>query len=236
MSELHAAIHVVCAWTFGIPVRSDPHAMTKSVLLAALLISFGTSAASPSELPGNPFGGSTITASVDPLVKIWSTLLQRIRLDDLIISSCLNDETTDCTAARKLMNVVNEARQYHGKAMLGHINRSINLMIKPSAGFWTSALDIFKIGSGDCKDYSIAKYAALHMAGISSSNIRLLIVHDNTRKQNHMVVSVYDNGQWLLLDNLTMTLVTDTDRRGYVPIYVLDDTGVRRYDLKRDTG
>jgi hypothetical protein len=44
-----------------------------------------------------------------------------------------------------------------------------------------------------------------------------------------MVVSVYDDGQWLLLDNLTMRLVKDTDRKSYVPMYVLDETGVRRY-------
>lgn len=127
------------------------------------------------------------------------------------------------------MDVVDDARQYRGRALIGHLNRSVNLMIKPSAGDWTSALDILKLGSGDCKDYSIAKYAALLRAGISATRIRLVIVHNIARKEDHMVVGVYDDGQWLLLDNLTMTLVKDGDRKGYVPLYVLDETGVRRY-------
>lgn len=102
-------------------------------------------------------------------------------------------------------------------------------MIKPSAGSWMSALDILKLGSGDCKDYAIAKYAALLRAGISPDQLGLIIVHNSARKEDHMVVSVYEGGQWLLLDNLTMTLVKDTDRTGYVPMFVLDETGVRRY-------
>ena len=91
------------------------------------------------------------------------------------------------------------------------------------------ALDILKLGSGDCKDYAIAKYAILLRSGISPDQLRIVIVHNSRRKENHMVVSVFDDGQWLLLDNLTMTLVKDTDRTDYVPMFVLDHTGVGRY-------
>ena len=154
---------------------------------------------------------------------------EQIQLDDLIVSSCIENETDDCAAAEKLMSVVEEARRYQGRAMIGHINRSINLMIKPSAGSWMSALDILKLGSGDCKDYAIAKYAALLRAGISPDQLRLIIVHNSARNEHHMVVSVYEDGQWLLLDNLTMMLVKDTDRKAYVPMFELDETGVRRY-------
>jgi predicted transglutaminase-like cysteine proteinase len=189
----------------------------------------GISAAMPSDQPGNHFGEKTVTVFPGPLVKIWNTLREQIQLDDLIVSSCIENETDDCAPAEKLMGVVDDARRYQGRAMIAHLNRSINLMIKPSAGSWTSALDILKSGSGDCKDYSITKYAALLRAGISPSHIKLIIVHNNARKEDHMVVSVYDDGHWLLLDNLIMGLVRDTDRRGYVPMYVLDETGVHRY-------
>lgn len=164
-----------------------------------------------------------------PLVKTWNILREQIQLDDLIVSSCVENETDDCAAAKKLMRVVDDARRYPGRAMIAHINRSINLMIKPADGSWMSGLDVLKLGSGDCKDYSMAKYAALLRTGISPAHIRLVIVHNNARKENHMVVSVYHDGQWLLLDNLTMQLVTDKDRKGYVPMFVLDETGVHRY-------
>jgi predicted transglutaminase-like cysteine proteinase len=85
------------------------------------------------------------------------------------------------------------------------------------------------MGSGDCKDYAIAKYAALLRAGLSPDRLRLIIVRNNARKENHMVVGVFEEGQWLLLDNLTMRLVKDTDRNDYVPLFLLDETGARRY-------
>ena len=199
------------------------------MLTAAVISLAGIGAAVASDRPGEPFGGNTVTEFPDPLVKRWHRLREQIQLDDLIVSSCIENETDDCAAAKKLMDVVDDARRYRGRAMIGHINRSINLMIKPAAGGWMSALDILKLGSGDCRDYSIAKYAALLRAGISPDRMRLVIVHNGQRREDHMVVSVYDDGHWLLLDNLTMLLVDDTDRKIYLPKFELDDTGVRRY-------
>jgi predicted transglutaminase-like cysteine proteinase len=213
----------------GLAAREQARRLSMRILIGALVTLGGVNAAVPSERSSGPLDGSTVTGSNDPLVKRWNALREQMQLDDLIVSSCIEDETDNCTAAKKLMEVVDEAHQYQGRAVIGHVNRSINLMIKPSVGSWTSVLDILKLGKGDCRDYSIAKYAALLRAGISPAHIRLIIVYNSARKENHMVVSVYDNGQWLLLDNLTMLLVRDTDRKGYVPMYVLDETGVRRY-------
>ena len=189
----------------------------------------GITAAVPSTRPSNPFSEETVTEFPDPLVESWHRVRRQIQLDDLIVSYCLEYAMEDCTAAAKLMSVVEDARQYQGRAMIAHVNRSINLMIKPSAGSWMGALDILKLGSGDCKDYAVAKYAVLLRSGISPDQLRLVIVHNIRRKENHMVVGVFDDGQWLLLDNLTMTLVKDTDRKDYVPMFVLDHTGVGRY-------
>ena len=47
-----------------------------------------------------------------------------------------------------------------------------------------------------------------------------------------MVVAIYEGGGWLILDNRTMALVTDVDASAvYLPLFVLDDTGARRYIL-----
>ena len=191
----------------------------------------GITAAVPSEQSGNPFGEKTVTELPGPLVKNWDALREKIQLDDLIVSSCIYDNADRCEAAKELMRVVDDARRYEGRAMIAHINRSINLMIRPSDGNWSSPLDILKSGIGDCKDYAIAKYAALLKAGIPADQVRLIIVHKSGRREYHMVVGVFEGGQWLLLDNLTMTLVKDTDRRDYAPQFVFDRTGVRRYLL-----
>ena len=202
-----------------------------SVLLAGLLtLVVGVGVAIPSEGLSTPFGGDTVKAyPFDPLVNQWHQLREQIQLDVIITASCREAETADCMAAKKLMDVVDDARLHRGRGLIGRLNRSFNLMIKPSAGRWTSALDVLKSGSGDCKNYSIVKYAALLSAGVPATHIRLVIVHNTARKEDHMVASIYNVEKWLLLDNLTMTLVEDIDRKGYVPVYVLDQTGVRRY-------
>jgi predicted transglutaminase-like cysteine proteinase len=199
--------------------------------VATIVTLLGITAAVPSEHPDNPFGEKTVAAVPGPLVNNWDAVREKIQFDDLIVSSCIYDNADRCTAASELMRVVNDARQYEGRAMIAHINRSINLMIRPSDGNWSSPLDILKSGTGDCKDYAIVKYAALLKAGIPADQIRLIIVHKSRRGEYHMVVGVFEGGQWLLLDNLTMMLVKDTDRRDYEPRFVFDRTGVRRYLL-----
>jgi predicted transglutaminase-like cysteine proteinase len=203
-------------------------------LLATVVTLLGITAAIPSEQPSDPFGAKTVAELRDPPVKSWNAVREQIQLDDLIVSSCTYDNADDCGAAKELMSVVDDARQYQGRAMIAHINRSMNLMIKPTDGSWSSPLDILKSGSGDCKDYAIAKYAALLRAGIPTDQLRLIIVRRSGRKEYHMVVSLFEGGQWLLLDNLTMMLVKDSDRRNYVPQFVLDRTGVRRYLLAQE--
>lgn len=44
-----------------------------------------------------------------------------------------------------------------------------------------------------------------------------------------MVVAVYKDGEWFILDNLTNALVRDWERKDYEPLAVLDYKGVRRY-------
>jgi hypothetical protein len=38
------------------------------------------------------------------------------------------------------------------------------------------------------------------------------------------------NGEWLILDNRTLTLVHDTDLTRSIPVFVLDHEGVRRFN------
>ena len=54
-------------------------------------------------------------------------------------------------------------------------------------------------------------------------------MHDRRHNFDHMVATVYYNGEWLILDNLTNLLVRDTDKRDYAPMVILDYKGVRRY-------
>jgi hypothetical protein len=44
-----------------------------------------------------------------------------------------------------------------------------------------------------------------------------------------MIAAVYQNEEWLILDNLTNVLVRDSDKTDYEALVVLDYKGARRY-------
>jgi predicted transglutaminase-like cysteine proteinase len=129
------------------------------------------------------------------------------------------------------MKIVEEARQNQGKALLAHLNRSINLMIKPTPfyGFLVGPLEAITTRSGDCKTYAIAKYAAVRVAGISPDHVRLVVVHSRRHSWDHMVAAVYQDDEWLILDNLTNVLLRDSEKTDYEPTMILDYKGIRRY-------
>ncbi len=204
--------------------------------LALLVVLFGFAAGLavptyPEGRPSDPFGGATLEAAeLNPgLAETWRVLREQLYLDNLRISACVEFSKVACPPVSKLLEVVEEARQQQGKALLGHLNRSINLTIHPVPGDWTTALDAFERGMGDCKVYSVAKYVALLWAGIPIERLRLVIVYNRHRSVEHMIVTVYQDHDWLILDNLTMALVKDIEQKNYEPMFVLDDMGVRSY-------
>jgi predicted transglutaminase-like cysteine proteinase len=136
---------------------------------------------------------------------------------------------TPCPEVSTLIKIVDEARQNQGKALLGHLNRSINLLIKAAPGNWTGPLEAITMRNGDCKSCSIAKYAAVRAAGLSPDDVGLIIVHNTRHNWDHMVVAVDQDKEWLILDNLTNLLLKDSEEGDYEPTAVLDYTGVRRY-------
>ena len=71
----------------------------------------------------------------------------------MVVTICQSNNT-DCAAVSTLMKIAEEARQNQGKALLGYLNRSINLMIKAAPGDWTGPLEAITMRHGDCKSYS----------------------------------------------------------------------------------
>ena len=84
---------------------------------------------------------------------------------------------------------------------------------------------------GDCKQYAIAKYAALIEAGISENDVRLVIVRDLVNNANHAVVAARLNGDWIVLDNRSLALTQDIEVRGVIPLFVFGRDGVKQFVL-----
>jgi predicted transglutaminase-like cysteine proteinase len=162
------------------------------------------------------------------------------RLDDERVQLALCDGDRDnCVspAALQLLAIVDIGRAREGRARLGEINRAINLAIHPMSDLaqygqidvWSSPLVTFAHAAGDCEDYAIAKYVALRLAGVTADDLRLVVLHDTIRGEDHAVAAARLDGHWLMLDNNRMAMVEDADVRNYRPLFVLDERGVMRY-------
>ena len=102
-------------------------------------------------------------------------------------------------------------------------------MIKPAPSEWIGPLEAITMKNGDCKAYSLAKYAGAQELGISADHVRLVIVHNRRHAEDHMVAAVYQDGEWFILDSLTNVLLRDSEKEDYEPLAVLDYRGARQY-------
>jgi hypothetical protein len=92
---------------------------------------------SADDRPSDPFGNYAIELDKEaPLFAIWESLGDRVLLDKAHFHSSIEFSNTPCPEVSTLIKIVEEARQNQGAALLGHINRSINLMItaRPATG------------------------------------------------------------------------------------------------------
>jgi predicted transglutaminase-like cysteine proteinase len=160
----------------------------------------------------------------------WADLRSRIQSEQETLAACRADSAKCPAAARQFLQIVELGRQRQGRARLAEINRAVNFSIRPVSDwaqygvsdFWSSPLVTLSAGAGDCEDYAVLKYVALHEAGIAPNDLRLLIVYDPRRRTNHAVVAVHLEEEWLILDSHTLIMVASSDARYYRPLFVLD--------------
>ena len=185
-----------------------------------------------------PFALAATQLAASNLHDKWLSLQRR--LDDDMVQLALCDGDRDgCVspAALRLLAIVDAARPREGRAKLGEINRAVNLAIRAMSDealygetdFWASPLATFGRGAGDCEDYAIAKFAALRLAGVAADDLRILIMRDAVRGEDHAVAAARLDGRWLTLDNRRMIMVEDADITNYRPVFVMDRDGIRRY-------
>jgi predicted transglutaminase-like cysteine proteinase len=205
-------------------------------LRAGTLLSPGT--ASLVRKSAEPFGVFAFAISSGSLQQKWLEL--KDRLDDEMVQLALCDgDRENCVspAALKLLAIVDQARARDGRALLGETNRAINLAIRPVADVaqygeddvWSPPLATFARGTGDCEDYAIAKLAALRLAGVPASDLRIVVVRDTRAGEEHAVAAARLEGHWLMLDNRRMAMVEDANARTYQPLFVLYQAAVMKY-------
>jgi predicted transglutaminase-like cysteine proteinase len=94
---------------------------------------------------------------------------------------------------------------------------------------WSAPLVTLTTGRGDCEDYAIAKYVALKEVGVAVEDLRIILVRDRAVGGEHAIVAIRFDGRWIILDNRWLALIEDSQMRRVVPMFVLDQTGVRKF-------
>jgi predicted transglutaminase-like cysteine proteinase len=230
-------------------IFGHPHAW-RAIVLACGMAWFGPAvdltagtlepsvASQPAGPSAEPFGLLASPLSWGGVRDKWLEVERK--LDDERVQLALCDGDRDrCVspAALRFLAIVDNARARDGRARLGEINRAINLAIRPMSDLaqygvidvWSSPLVTFATGAGDCEDYAIAKFVALRQAGISPDDLRIVIMRDTVRGEDHAVAVARLDGHWLTLDNRRMAMVEDAYVRNYRPLFVIDQHGVMQY-------
>jgi predicted transglutaminase-like cysteine proteinase len=185
-----------------------------------------------------PFGLFASTLSWGGVREKWRGVERKLGDEGVQLALCDGDrERCVSPAALQLLAIVDKSRAREGRARLGEINRAINLAIRPMSDLaqhgeidvWSSPLVTFTSGAGDCEDYAIAKFVALRLAGVSSDDLRIVIMHDTIHDEDHAVAAARLDGHWLTLDNRRMAMVEDAYVRNYQPLFVIDQYGVMQY-------
>jgi len=190
------------------------------------------------ERSAEPFGLYATVQAGGGLREKW--LAVQRRLDDEMVQLALCEGDRDgcvSSAALQFLAIVDAAKARDGRARLGEINRAINLAIRPVSDLaqygtmdvWSSPLATLFRGAGDCEDYAIAKFVALRRAGISPDDLRIVIMRDTLRGDDHAVAAARLDGHWLMLDNSRMAMIEDAHVRNYRPTFVIDHSDVMQY-------
>ena len=195
-----------------------------------------TTSAANDDQSNQLFGLETAPVTDGPLLEKWRRVEASITKDLELIVQC--QAARSCPApAQKLIDLSGQGIGRSGRARIGVINRAVNLAIRPVSDEtqwgipdrWSAPLETLHSNSGDCEDYAIVKYAALLAAGFPKDAVKIVVLRNRLPNEDHAVVSVQIDHQWLILDNRTLTLVRDTDVMRAIPEFVLDGQGVRQF-------
>ena len=121
---------------------------------------------------------------------------------------------------------------------LKHTNNFINETITYASDmevwgvedYWTTPLELFGKGKGDCEDYAIAKYITLRLKGVPVQKLRLVYVRARmgSRTTAHMVLSYYETptADPLILDNLNKEILPAKRRLDLFPVFSFNHEGL----------
>lgn len=93
---------------------------------------------------------------------------------------------------------------------------------------WLTPIDLLASASGNCEDFSLAKYYTLVKMGVPISKLRVSYVKLLTLNQPHMVLTYYETptAEPLILDNVRTYILFASERPDLQPVYSFNGDGL----------
>jgi predicted transglutaminase-like cysteine proteinase len=231
-------VAVVCAAAFGIAAPAPGMAADRVAMISRSGLSATTHYPSARPL----FGRETVPTAGE-LSSKWHALETEIEQEASVLARCRTEQACPA-AARDFLKIIAEGAGRSGLARIGLINRAINLAIRPTsdeaqwgiADRWSPPFETLNTHRGDCEDYASLKYLALLEAGLSRDDLKIVVLRNLQRNEDHAVLAVRIDGEWRILDNRNLVLVREADLPGAHPVFVLDRNGAHRFVSPRRAG
>lgn len=161
----------------------------------------------------------------------WHRALGNFKRASRPVSECVEVRLDNCSGD-EWTTLINRFSNLSPEDKINAINEVFNRRAYISdrsnwgnSDYWASPQEFLKKGGGDCEDYAIAKYLALRELGIPVEHMRVVVLKVNGRRGFHTVLSVYADGQYLILDNLVDHPVPDRVMTAYTPVYSINEKG-----------
>lgn len=156
-------------------------------------------------------------------VPSWTNMLERNLKNPLLVAgSKLNSSTTWDNFKAKLSTL-------SPMEQLKAVNRFWNQWpyrldpeVYKKPDYWATP-DEFRRNSGDCEDYSIAKYYTLKEMGIPPDDMRIVVLMETIRNIAHAVLVVYMDSDAWVLDNLSNNVLSHSRYKNYAPQFSVNE-------------
>lgn len=89
--------------------------------------------------------------------------------------------------------------------------------------YWATPEEFLRL-SGDCEDFSIAKYYALRQLGFPDETLRIVLLRDTIRNIAHAVLVVTLDDDRYVLDNMSDMVLSHRHYQHYVPQYSVNES------------
>jgi predicted transglutaminase-like cysteine proteinase len=184
-----------------------------------------------------PFGMQAFKAPEGALWFKWRGLEKEMQDDEARLRSCQAEPQSCSAESTRFRALAAEIRTSAGRSQLERANQLVNGAIAYASDMamhgqmdrWSSPLATLKLGKGDCEDYAILKYRLLREAGVRAGDLRIVLVRDTSVRIDHAVLAARVDGRWYVLDNRRSGFYVEGDLPHYLPLFALDQDGVKLF-------